>query len=254
MMFSAGLVNAGGPHGDGFSFAAADDYHDPKRMAAARAALRHEHGGMPAFLVMADRLEFRDSDDENGVTWDAQGWFGTDLNKLWIKSEGDYSSTRSDLEDAELEFLWSRAVTPFFDFQLGLRHDFEPDGLTHAVIGMQGLAPYWFEVDAAAYLSEDGDVTAGIEAEYEWLLTQRLILQWRGELQAAASDIPQRQLSAGLTSVDLGFRLRYEIIREFAPYLGFEYSKALGGTADLVEAGGGDNDDFALIAGIRFWF
>lgn len=237
-----------------YSFNAAEAHYSAREMRVARAKLRAEMGGMPIFLVMADRLEFRDGDDEDGITWDAQGWYGGDINKLLIKSEGEYSKTLSETEDAELEVLWSRAVTPFFDFQLGFRHDFEPDGLGHAVIGMQGLAPYWFEVDAAAYLSEDGDLTAGIEAEYEWLFTQRLILQWRGELQASASDIPQRQLGAGLTGLDLGFRLRYEIIREFAPYIGFEYSKALGQTADLIEAGGADNDDFALIAGLRFWF
>lgn len=237
-----------------FRFNAADEHYDADKMTAARKALRHEHGAMPQFFVMADRLEYRSGNDEDGLTWDAQGWYGSDLNKLWIKTEGEYSETRSEFEDAELELLWSRAITPFFDFQLGLRHDFEPTSLSHAVIGIQGLAPYWFEVDAAAYLSEDGDLTAGVEAEYEWLFTQRLILQWRGELHAAFGDIPERQLGAGFTGLDLGLRLRYEMAREFAPYLGFEYSKALGQTADLVEAAGSDNDDFSVIAGVRFWF
>lgn len=237
-----------------FSFDAADTHYHAADMEAAREKLRHEHGAMPHFFVLAERLEYRSGTDEESLTWDAQGWYGGDIHKIWVKTEGQYSDSLSEFEDAELEVLWSRAITPFFDFQLGLRHDFEPDALSYAVIGLQGLAPYWFEVDAAVYLSDDGDLTAGIEAEYEWLFTQRLILQWRSELQAAFSDIPQRQLGAGLTDLEVGLRLRYEIAREFAPYLGVEYSRALGQTADLVEVAGRDNDDFSLVAGLRLWF
>ena len=246
---------AGAEHDNtNFNFNAADEHYGADKMAAARKALRHEHGAMPHFFVMTDRLEYRSGSDEDGLTWDAQGWYGGDIDKVWVKTEGEYSETDSAFEDAELEVLWSRAISPFFDFQLGLRHDFEPDGLSHAVIGLHGLAPYWFEIDAAAYLSEDGDLTTAFEAEYEWLFTQRLVLQWRGELQAAFGDIPERQLGAGLTSVDTGLRLRYEVAREFAPYVGVEYSRSLGQTADLVEAAGSDNDDFSVIAGVRFWF
>lgn len=254
MLLTSGVTHAGGSHTEEFSFNAADAHFDHKTMARARAELKHSHGSMSHFLVLSDRLEYRSGNDEDSLDWDLQGWYGGDLNKLWIKSEGEYSTTDSALEEIELELLWSRAISPFFDFQLGLRHDFEPDGLTYAVVGLQGLAPYWFEVDAAAYLSEDGDVTAGIEAEYEWLFTQRVILQWRGELLAALSDVAGRQLGAGLASLDLGLRLRYEFSPKFAPYAGIEYSRALGQTANLLEAAGTDNDDVSVLLGVRFWF
>ena len=153
-----------------------------------------------------------------------------------------------------MQALWSRAISPFWDLQAGVRYDLEPKGRTHAAIGVQGLAPYWFEVDAAAFISHKGDITARTEVEYDLLLTQRLILQPRAEIEASAQDIEEIGIASGLTGFDLGLRLRYEIEREFAPYLGVEWQKALGGTADLTEAEGGDSDKIAIIAGVRAWF
>lgn len=252
-MLLAAWVWAGDEQPD-YAFNAADEVYDPEAMRESREALRREMGGAPQLMMLADRLEYRNGDESDGVLWDAQGWYGHDLNKLWIKTEGNYSSKTNKIEDAEIQLLWSHAITPFFDLQSGVRYDFEPSGLAHAVVGLHGLAPQWLEVDAAAFLSEDGDLTARIESEYDWLLTQRLILQRRGEMAFSAQDIPERQLGAGLTHVNAALRLRYEIRREFAPYLGVEWTRTYGGTADFIEATGADTNEFSVVAGVRFWF
>ena len=232
----------------------ADEYYGREAMSKARADVQHEAGGQTNWFVMADRFETQIFDDEEALVFDAQGWYGGDINKLWIKAEAEYSFEDEDLEDAEIQALWSRAIAPYFDVQAGLRYDLEPKGRTHAVLGVQGLAPYWFEVDAAAFVSTEGDVTARVEAEYELLLTQRLILQPRLEASLSAQNIPELQLGSGLTSVDAGLRLRYEIVREFAPYIGVEWQSAIGDTADFIEASGGEKDQTALLVGVRTWF
>ncbi|HCJ17166.1 MAG TPA: copper resistance protein CopB, partial [Hyphomonas sp.] len=146
--------------------------------------------------------------------------------------------TDGGVEEAEIQALYSRAVAPFWDIQAGLRYDIEPDGLAHGVVALNGLAPYWFEVETAAFLSEQGDLTARIEAEYELLLTQRLILQPSIEAELSAQPVPDRETGSGLTSISAGLRLRYEVRREFAPYLGLEWHRALGDTRDMIEATG----------------
>ena len=122
------------------------------------------------------------------------------------------------------------------------------------MLGFQGLAPYWFELNGATYLSEEGDLTADLEGEYEFFLTQRLILQPRAELQFSAQDIPDRDIGSGFTNLQAGLRLRYEFEREFAPYVGVEYHSALGDTANMVEAAGGSKDDTVWVIGVRAWF
>jgi copper resistance protein B len=214
---------------------------------------RHAMAAPPQLFTLIDRLEgVWPEQGEEDLLWDAQGWWGGDLNKLWWKSEGDVED--GDVGEAELQLLYSRAVTPFFDLQAGVRQDIEPDGRTYGVFGLQGLAPYWFELDVAAFVSEESDVTARLEAEYDLLLTQRLILQPRAEIEAALDDIPDRMLAAGFTGADLSLRLRYEIRRELAPYVGVSWTKALGDTADLVRAAGGEDEAAALVAGVRIWF
>ena len=232
----------------------ADEYWGADEMADARQAMQADAGAQKNVFVMADRLERQSGDGSKSLLWDAQGWYGSDLNKLWIKTEGDYSLDADALEDAEVQALWSRAIAPYFDLQAGVRHDAEPDGLTHGAIGVQGLAPYWFEVDAAAFVSEQGDLTARLEAEYELLLTQRLVLQPRAELELAAQRVAERDLGSGVTGVDLGVRLRYEIKPEIAPYVGVEWQSALGATADMAEASGADPQSTAIVAGLRLWF
>lgn len=223
--------------------------------AEALEALRHETGGQRQFVFRTDRFEFHSTDDEDVILWDVDAWYGGRLNKLWIKSEAEYDFDEGAFHEAELQLLWSRAITPYFDVQTGLRHDFEPGGnRTHAVVGLQGLAPYWFEVDMAAFLSNEGELTAAIEAEYELLLTQRLILQPRAELGFAAQDMPDLETGSGLTAIEAGLRLRYEFTRQFAPYAGVEWTRSLGETADLARAAGEDIQSTAFVFGLRLWF
>lgn len=234
---------------------AADAYYDPAEMAAAREALYEAMGGQTLYFLQSDRLEYRSNEGSPVLLWDAQGWYGGDLRKLWIKTEGEYLEDESRFEEAELQALYSRAISPYFDLQAGIRHDFEPDPATaYAVVGVQGLAPYWFEIDAAAFLSEDGDVSARIEAEYEWLLTQRLILQPRTELNLSLDDVEALGVGSGLSTAELGLRLRYEIKREIAPYIGISWSRAVGDTADFARAEGEDVDSLSFVAGLRMWF
>ena len=232
----------------------ADAYYDPAEMDAARQHMQVHDGNTAIGMIMLDRTEVQFSDNEETGVWDANAWYGGDINKVWLKTEGEYSFEENDFEDAEVQLLWSRAVSRFFDLQTGIRYDLEPEGLAQAVLGVQGLAPYWFEVDAAAFLSEEGDLTADIEAEYDLRLTQRLILQPRLAATLSAQDVPERALGSGLTDLQLGLRLRYEIRREFAPYLGVEYHSAFGGTADYIDAAGGDPDEVRFLAGLRSWF
>lgn len=232
----------------------ADQYYDPAEMDRARKETQAAMGGQTTYFLMADRLETQMANGDEVFLWDGQGWIGGDIDKFWFKTEGKYAFAEDKFEEAEFQGLWSHAITPFFDLQAGIRYDAKPDDLVHAVIGIQGLARQWFEIDAAAFLSDEGDVTARIEAENNLLLTQRLILQPRAEIGFSAQDIPERGIGAGITSLDAGLRLRYEIKREFAPYIGVEWQKKFGETADLVRAAGGDADQAVFVAGLRFWF
>ena len=232
----------------------ADEYWGEEEMKEARDDVQKEHGAISTFMVMGDRLEWQDTGGDGSLVWDAQGWYGGDINKLFIKTEGEYALEDDEVEDAEVQALWSRAVSSFWDLQAGVRYDLEPKGRTHAVLGVQGLAPYWFEVDAAAFLSTDGDLSARVEAEYDLRFTQRLVLQPRLEVLASAQNIPELEIGSGLTGLDAGLRLRYEIKREFAPYIGVEWQKSLGDTADFKRAAGGDADNIVAIAGLRAWF
>lgn len=213
------------------------------------------HDNTPFYFFSADRLEYRSFDEGEVYLWDIQAWATRDYNKLFFESEGEYSIDESRFESIQTELLYGRAVTSFFDFRAGLRYDFEPDPeRAFAVVGVQGLAPQWFEVDANLYLSEDGDLSFGLESEYDILLTQRLILQPRMEVEAAAQDVDEYGIGAGLTAIELGLRLRYEISRKFAPYLGMSWESALGETANRIENEGGDPDTTAFVAGVKFWF
>ena len=234
---------------------AADLVFGAEAMAASRRTLVRENGDVRTTAVVIDRLEAGLGDDEESGLWDVQGWSGGDINRFWWKSEGE-GAFGGDLEEAEVQALYSRAVTPFWDVQAGVRQDFRPDGedTTHLVLGLQGLAPYWWEIDAAAFLSTEGDLTARVEAEYDQRITQRLILQPRLEIDASASDIPELEIGSGLSSVEAGLRLRYEFRKEFAPYVGVEWSRALGDTADYIEARGGATDDTRFVVGLKAWF
>ena len=241
--------------GAAFAQSAADEYYGAKEMEAAREALRESVGGQTNKMIFFDRLEYQSNEGDSVLLWDAQGWVGGDINKLWIKTEGEYLSDDGAFEEADVQALYSRAISPYFDLQLGYRFDAEPDPERHfGVFGVQGLAPYWFEVDAAAFVSDDGDVSARLEAEYELFLTQRLILQPRVELDFAVQDVPELGIGSGLSTAEAGLRLRYEFRREIAPYIGVSWRRAIGETADFARADGEDVEAVSFVAGLRFWF
>ncbi|MXP48155.1 copper resistance protein B [Altererythrobacter luteolus] len=232
---------------------AADAIWGERAMAGSRTQLARENGGMTTGVLMVERLEARIVSGEGAMLWDIQGWYGGDLNRVFIKSEGE-GELGVSVEDAEIQLLYSRAIGPFFDLQTGAKLDLEPETRSHLVLGVQGLAPYMWHVDAALFLSDRGDLTARGEGEYDQKITQQLILQPRAELELAAQDIPERDLGAGLTKLETGLRLRYEITREFAPYIGVGYETSLGETADIARAQGRGTDGLAFLAGIRAWF
>ncbi|MBN1240896.1 MAG: copper resistance protein B [Gammaproteobacteria bacterium] len=234
---------------------AADALFGADAMAAAREQLRAEEGGFRTGTALADRFEIGAGDgDDDGYLWDLQGWWGGDLHKLWWKTEG-HGELGEGADDAEVQALYSRAITPYFDVQAGVRHDLEPSPQrSHAVVGIQGLLPYVFEIDASAFLSEDGDWTGRVEAEYDLRIRQRLVLQPRVELDFAAQAIPELGTGSGLGSVESGIRLRYELRRELAPYVGIAWRRKLGATADLARTAGEDTREWQLVLGVRAWF
>lgn len=234
---------------------AADLLFDPAVMAASRKQLLVENGDVRTTAVLIDSIEAGFGDGEKSYSWNAQGWTGGDINRVWWKTEGE-GAFDGKLHDAEVQALYSRAVAPFWDVQAGVRQDFRPDGddTTHLTVGVQGVAPYWFEMSAAAFLSTEGDLTARAEAEYDQRLTQKWILQPAIEVALSASDIPELEIGSGLTSATAGLRLRYEIRKEFAPYVGVEWSRAFGDTADYARARGEDADATRLVVGIKAWF
>ncbi|QIG54516.1 copper resistance protein B [Altererythrobacter sp. BO-6] len=234
---------------------AADAIWGADAMAAARAENHRMHGSMATGMVMLERLEarFPAEGGEDGWLWDAQAFYGTDIDKFVLKSEGE-GELGGAIEDAEVQALWGHAIGPFFDLQAGLRLDVEPETRSHLVLGVQGLAPYMWHVDMAAFLSDRGDLTARLEGEYDQKITQQLILQPRVELELAAQDIPERGIGAGLTKIEPGLRLRYEFVPEFAPYVGVEYEAKLGETADIARAEGEDPSGFKFLVGLRAWF
>lgn len=232
---------------------ATDTFVGAKEMAASRAMVASEMSGMPVFWFQADRAEYRARAGKDGYLWDVQGYYGGDIDKFWFKSEGEGAFGEKP-EAAEAQALWSHAIGPWWDVQAGVRHDFAGPDRTHAVIGVQGLAPYLFEMDAAAFLSQKGDLTARVEAELDQRITQRLILQPRGELNMSAQDISELGIGAGLDKAELGVRLRYEFTREFAPYIGVEQEWKVGKSARYARAAGEETRATNYVAGVRFWF
>jgi copper resistance protein B len=233
---------------------AAEALFGAQAMRSAREEMLRMHGRMATHRFRLDRLEVGTGGEGETYAWDADFFYGEPLDRLWIKSEGE-GGFGGELEHGEVQALWSHALTPFFDLQAGLRYDFAPDPQRgHLVLGLQGLAPYWIEVDAAAFLSDEGDLTARLEVEYDLRITQRLILQPRVEVDLSAQDVPELRIGSGLTSAEAGIRLRYEIVPEFAPYVGVQYERAFGRTADFREARGEDAGALTLLAGLRIWF
>jgi copper resistance protein B len=233
---------------------AADTVVPADQMVEARGIFRDEHGRIRTYRVLIDELEARIQSGRDGYAWDAQAWYGGAINRLWIKTEGEGTFGESP-EQAEIQALWSRAIDPWFNVQAGVRYDFRPDPERgYLVLGIQGLAPYWFEVDGALFLSEKGDVSARFEAEYDQRITQRLILQPRIDLDFSLQDVPELGVGSGLSSAGAGLRLRYEFVPEFAPYVGVQYERAFGDTAGFRRAAGREVGGWSLLLGVRTWF
>lgn len=204
-------------------------------------------------FFMADRFEYRHGDDNDRYLWDVFGYIGGDYNKFWVESEGEGAFGKRT-ESAELQLLYSRAVLPYWDVQVGARHDFRPDpSKWYGVLGIEGLAPLWLGTEVDLYVSEDGDVSGSAEVEYNQFLTQRLILQPRGEINWQAQDVGELGLGSGVTDYELGLRLRYEIVREFAPYVGVAWAQVVGDTADRLPDNA-DAGNLYFVTGIRAWF
>nr|WP_314470394.1 copper resistance protein B [uncultured Sphingomonas sp.] len=222
-------------------------------MAPARTALRREHGGMSYSQLMLNLAEVQFRDGRDGYRWDGEFWYGGDINRLTIKSEGE--GTFRENTEGEVQALYSRAVGPYFNLQAGVRQDFGPGpDRTYATVGFEGLAPYWFDVEGALFLSDKGDVFGRLEGYYDQRITQRLVLQPRVELNLSAQDVPSSGLGSGLTDAEAGLRLRYEIKREFAPYVGVSWERRLGDTARYARAAGEGTGGFSVVAGVRAWF
>ena len=204
-------------------------------------------------MLVVDQLEIRNNDGHDPLVWDAEGWIGKDLHKLWIKTEGEYVDSR--VEEVELQALYSRAVAPFWDIQLGWRRNIRPTpNRDWLAFGVKGLAPYFFDIDAALFVGDAGRTSARLQVEYEIMLTQRLVLVPEIELNLYGKDDPATGIGSGLSNIEAGLRLRYEIRREFAPYIGLNWTKLYGDTADFARAEEVDTDDIQFVFGIRAWF
>ncbi|MGP6425522.1 copper resistance protein B [Pseudomonas pharyngis] len=226
---------------------------------ADRAAVFTSHAGHQVHdsaintYFLADKLEWQDADDASTLAWDLSGWIGGDIDRLWLRSEGERSNGKT--EDAEIQALWGHAISPWWDVVSGVRQDFKPGApQTWAAFGLQGMALYNFEAEATAFLGENGQSAVRFEGDYDILLTNRLILQPTAELNVYGKNDPQRGIGSGLANTEAGLRLRYEIRREFAPYIGVTWNRTYGHTADYAREEGEDRSEARLVLGVRLWF
>ncbi|WOS40341.1 copper resistance protein B [Xanthomonas rydalmerensis] len=211
------------------------------------------HGASRTGYLLVDRLEGWDNAHGSGQAWEARGWYGGDIDRLWLRSDGEREGGRTTA--SSLELAYGRAISPWWDVLIGGRQTFAPGhARTSAAFGVQGMAPYKFEVSAMLYVGEGGHASLHLEGEYDVLLTNRLILQPRLEAELAARDDPAHRTGSGLTTVEGGLRLRYEVTRRFAPYVGVEHVRSFGETADQRRAAGEAMRETRWVAGLRFWF
>lgn len=213
--------------------------------------MQKEHGGQ-TFHMLRLETDTGLSRGDRVSSWDLDGWIGTDENKLWLKSEGEYSDGK--LEEAEAWVLYSRNVDTFWDAQAGIRYDFKPESTAYLTLGFNGLAPYWFETEAHLFISEHGDVTARLREENDFLITQQLVLQPYAEINLSAQDVAEQDIGAGVTNGKVGLQTRYEFTRKFAPYVDIHYGRKFGETASIATSDGEDKDEVVGSIGLRLMF
>ena len=230
-------------------------------------------GGLPALSVgqliefddekvfgyaLFDILEVAPNVDGRPVDWDFAGWIGKNYTRIWFKSDGNLYNGQERSGEMEFQALYSRLIAPYWELQAGVRADVadgsgDSRNRTHLVLGVEGLAPYWFEIEPAVFISQDGDLSASLAATYDLFMTQRIIVQPRLDIAAAAQEVPDWGVGSGLNGFGLGLRIRYEIRREFAPYVGVRWTRRTGGSADLARLTGEDTEMVGLVAGLRLW-
>jgi copper resistance protein B len=217
--------------------------------------------GTTAF-VLSEVLEYAPGGTDRPIRYDLLGWVGGPVNRIWAKAEGE-QSTRSRQGATELQVLYGRLISPFWDAQVGLRLDLgygdgdgesKRDSRILAALGLQGLAPGWFEIEPSLFISQHGDVSASVTASYDLLLTQRLVAEPRVEVDAAVQDVPEFGVGSGLGGLEVGLRVRYELLREVAPYLGVSWERRLMEAADLARTAGESVQQLSVVAGLRLWY
>ncbi|WP_375233143.1 copper resistance protein B [Pseudomonas syringae group genomosp. 7] len=226
---------------------------------ADRAAVYTSHAGHQVHdsainsYFLADKLEWQNANDGSALAWDLSGWIGGDVDRLLLRSEGE--RTNGKTEEAEIQALWGHAISPWWDVVAGARQDFKPGApQTWAAFGLQGQAISNLDVEATAFIGEAGQTAARLEADYDFLLTNNLILQPTAELDFYGKNDPQRGNGSGLSTSEFGLRLRYEITPQFAPYVGVSWDRSYGKTADYAREDDEDTEDARLVVGVRMWF
>jgi copper resistance protein B len=212
---------------------------------------KNEHGGQIFHLFRLETDYGAGQDDPVG-SWDFDGWIGGDDNKLWLKSEGEVVDDQT--KQAEFWAMYSRNVATFWDVQIGIRHDTQPESTSYVVLGFEGLAPYFFETEAHLFVSDEGDISARLRQENDFLITQRLIVQPYLEANLYAQDVADQEVGSGLGNAEIGLQTRYEITRKFAPYLDVKYERKFGETSSIAKSNNENNDDFIASAGLRLMF
>ncbi|NKJ00731.1 copper resistance protein B [Novosphingobium sp. SG707] len=239
----------------------ADRYFDPAAMARAEAVMMNEHGNLTYSQFRADLAEVRVTGPDKGYHFEGEAWTGN-VNRFVVatRGEGDFDSSgdrgaeKGRFKEGEVQALYARALGPWWNLRGGLRQDFGPGPQrTHAMLAIDGLSPYRFDIQGALFVSQRGEVTGRIEAAVDERITRRLVLQPRGEVNFSVQDQPDRELGSGLTSIEVGARLRYEFTRQFAPYVGVLWTSSLGRTADYVRAEGKSASSAGVVLGIKVW-
>ena len=233
---------------------AADQIHDPAAMNAARQALFRSTRDTISHIILLDQLEWRAHKGGDAIAWGGKAWVGGDIDRLMIRTEGE-ALVHGPVEKAEIRALWSHAVGPYANLELGIRYDVRPEpNRSYATVGIDAMLPYWIEAEGALFLSDKGDMLGRVELSHDMRLTNALILQPRAELNLAAQDIAEQSIGAGLSDAEFGLRLRYAPDPAFGPYIGVNWERKFGETARIALAEGEHRSTTSLVAGVRFWF